>query len=99
MELAPPTIAEAFGRCVERGATLVVVAPFFLSPGRHWQEDIPALADEAARAPRGEICNIGAHRVTSAHVGGDRFAREALHGARVRGRAGVRRLRGIEVWM
>tara|TARA_B100000683_G_scaffold264533_1_gene294208 strand:+ start:2989 stop:3456 length:468 start_codon:yes stop_codon:yes gene_type:complete len=50
MELAPPTIAEAFGRCVERGATLVVVAPFFLSPGRHWQEDIPALVEEAAAA-------------------------------------------------
>jgi sirohydrochlorin ferrochelatase len=53
MELAPPTIAEAFGRCVERGATLVVVAPFFLSPGRHWQEDIPALVDEAAAAHPG----------------------------------------------
>ena len=54
MELAPPTIAEAFGRCVERGATLVVVAPFFLSPGRHWQEDIPALVDEAESALQAE---------------------------------------------
>lgn len=50
-------------------------------------------------APGGEIFNIGAHRVTSAHVGGDRFARASLHGARVRGRAGVRRVRGIKVWM
>ena len=24
------------------------VSPFFLSPGRHWQEDIPALTAEAA---------------------------------------------------
>ena len=53
MELAPPTIADAFERCVERGANVVVVAPFFLSPGRHWQEDIPRLVDEAAAAHPG----------------------------------------------
>ena len=61
MELAPPTIAEAFGRCVERGATLVVVAPFFLSPGRHWQEDIPALVDEAAQQHQPAQRVVGAH--------------------------------------
>ena len=30
------------------GATTVAVSPFFLSPGRHWQEDIPTLVKEAA---------------------------------------------------
>lgn len=48
MELAEPTIAAAFARCVERGATTVVVFPYFLLPGRHWYEDIPRLAAEAA---------------------------------------------------
>ena len=48
MELASPSIAEAFDRCVERGATRVVVSPFFLLPGRHWQQDIPQLAAAAA---------------------------------------------------
>lgn len=48
MELADPTIAMAFERCVEQGAELVVVFPYFLSPGRHWHEDIPRLAAEAA---------------------------------------------------
>ena len=48
MELAEPTIAQAFTRCVERGARTVVVFPYFLSPGRHWSEDIPRLALEAA---------------------------------------------------
>jgi sirohydrochlorin ferrochelatase len=48
MELAEPSIATAFRRCVERGATLVVVFPYLLSPGRHWKEDIPRLAAEAA---------------------------------------------------
>lgn len=48
MELAEPTIAQAFDRCIERGATEVVVFPYFLSPGRHWTEDIPHLAATAA---------------------------------------------------
>ena len=48
MELAEPSIATAFSRCVEQGATLVVVFPYFLGPGRHWSGDIPRLAAEAA---------------------------------------------------
>jgi sirohydrochlorin ferrochelatase len=48
MELAEPSIATAFARCVERGAKLVVVFPYFLGPGRHWNEDIPRLAADAA---------------------------------------------------
>ena len=48
MELAEPSIATAFDRCVDRGATRVAVAPYFLAPGRHWNEDIPRLAAEAA---------------------------------------------------
>ena len=48
MELAEPSIAAAFRRCVERGATTVVVFPYFLLPGRHWSDDIPRLAAAAA---------------------------------------------------
>jgi sirohydrochlorin ferrochelatase len=48
MELAEPSIATAFGRCVERGATTIVVFPYFLLPGRHWNEDIPRLTAAAA---------------------------------------------------
>lgn len=48
MEIAEPTIAQAYGRCVERGAKLLVVYPYFLGPGRHWHEDIPRLAQAAA---------------------------------------------------
>ena len=50
MELAEPSILSAFGRCVDRGAKMVVVFPYFLSPGRHWKEDIPSLTAKAARA-------------------------------------------------
>ncbi len=49
MELAEPTIAQAFARCVTRGATEVIVFPYFLSPGRHWTQDIPALVGAAAK--------------------------------------------------
>jgi sirohydrochlorin ferrochelatase len=49
MELAEPSLPSAFHRCVERGARLIVVHPYFLLPGRHWEEDIPRLAADAAR--------------------------------------------------
>jgi hypothetical protein len=48
MELAEPSIDTAFSRCVARGATTIVVFPYFLLPGRHWNEDIPRLAAAAA---------------------------------------------------
>src|SRR5687768_2139711 len=48
MELAEPSIATAYARCVERGATRVVVCPFFLGPGKHWTQDIPSLTAQAA---------------------------------------------------
>ena len=49
MELAEPSIATAFARCVERGASTVVVFPYFLLPGRHWNDDIPQLTAAAAK--------------------------------------------------
>ncbi|KAK1611195.1 hypothetical protein QYE76_034868 [Lolium multiflorum] len=49
MELAEPTIKEAFGKCVEQGASRIIVSPYFLSPGRHWKQDIPSLAAEASK--------------------------------------------------
>ncbi|RMH16644.1 MAG: cobalamin biosynthesis protein CbiX [Acidobacteria bacterium] len=49
MELAEPSIATAFDRCVARGARRVVVLPYFLLPGRHWTDDIPELTRRAAR--------------------------------------------------
>ncbi|MEX2214716.1 MAG: CbiX/SirB N-terminal domain-containing protein [Phycisphaeraceae bacterium] len=48
MELAQPTISQAFDRCVAQGATRVVVMPYFLLPGRHWSADIPSLTAAAA---------------------------------------------------
>jgi sirohydrochlorin ferrochelatase len=49
MELAEPSIDTAFSQCVARGAQTVVVFPYFLLPGRHWNDDIPQLTAAAAR--------------------------------------------------
>jgi sirohydrochlorin ferrochelatase len=53
MEIAEPSIATAFGRCVSQGARRVVVCPYFLGPGKHWTQDIPRLTADAAAAHPG----------------------------------------------
>jgi len=60
MELAEPSIATAFGRCIARGAKRVVVIPYFLLPGKHWKEDIPALTRAAAAGHPGVEFLVGA---------------------------------------
>jgi sirohydrochlorin ferrochelatase len=58
MELAEPSIPTAYARCVQRGATRIVVCPFFLGPGKHWTQDIPRITAEAARAFPGTIFHV-----------------------------------------
>ena len=53
MELAPPSIADAFATCVRQGAKRIVVHPYFLAPGRHSTSDIPQMVAEAAVAHPG----------------------------------------------
>lgn len=56
MEIASPSIRDAVALCVDDyGVDLVVVAPFFLSRGRHIQEDIPRLVREAEE----DVCRRG----------------------------------------
>jgi len=58
MELAEPSIATAYGRCVVRGATRVIVVPFFLGPGKHWTSDIPQLTAAAAQQHPGTLHHV-----------------------------------------
>ncbi|KAL4436131.1 hypothetical protein ABPG77_005579 [Micractinium sp. CCAP 211/92] len=58
MELAEPTIVQAVARCAAAGASRVIVAPYFLSRGRHVQHDIPELVAAAAAAHPGVECVI-----------------------------------------
>ncbi|KAK9925367.1 hypothetical protein M0R45_033691 [Rubus argutus] len=86
MELAEPSIQDAFNSCVEQGANRVIVSPFFLLPGRHWSQDIPSLTAEAAKehpavsymvtAPLGlhpQLVDVMNDRITHclSHVAGD----------------------------
>jgi len=48
MEIAQPSIALAIKECRDQGALSIVIAPYFLSKGRHIQDDIPALVKEAS---------------------------------------------------
>ena len=59
MELAEPSIAVAFDKCVAQGATFIIVHPYFLSPGRHSTTDIPNLV-----AAAGEKYPTVEHHVT-----------------------------------
>lgn len=72
MELAEPTIEQAFGRLVAAGAELVVVHPYFLLPGRHWDQDIPDLARAAA-----ERYNV--HHIVTAPLGIHRLMSTIMH--------------------
>ena len=48
LEIAEPDIAKGIEACVKKGATQIVVQPYFLGPGRHSTEDIPAQIERAA---------------------------------------------------
>ena len=48
MELAEPSIEQAFKTCIDKGATHITAHPYMLSPGRHAIRDIPNMVAEAA---------------------------------------------------
>jgi len=72
MELAEPTIEQAFARCVARGAWRVVVCPYFLGPGKHWTIDIPRLVAAAA------LSHPGVEYLVTAPLGVDDFILKLL---------------------
>ena len=49
MEIAEPTISQAFDECVARGAVHIVVHPYLLAPGKHSTVDIPNMVKDAAK--------------------------------------------------
>jgi len=49
MELASPTIGDAFDQLAADGMAHIIVVPYFLALGRHASEDIPRMCDAAAR--------------------------------------------------
>lgn len=60
LELAEPSIGDAIDAAVADGAARVLVLPYFLHPGRHLLEDIPAIVDDAAARHGGvEVAMLG----------------------------------------
>jgi sirohydrochlorin ferrochelatase len=49
LELGQPDLSGAVARLVARGASHIVVIPYFLTLGMHMQRDLPRLAQDAAR--------------------------------------------------
>jgi len=49
LEIAQPDIAAGIDACAKRGATRIVVHPYFLGPGRHTTDDIPAQVERAGQ--------------------------------------------------
>ena len=48
LEIAEPSIDAGGALCAARGAELVILLPYFLSPGRHVVEDLTAARDRLA---------------------------------------------------
>jgi len=46
LELAETLIPDGIKKCIDDGATSVIVLPYFLNSGRHVIEDIPAIVNE-----------------------------------------------------
>ena len=47
LDIMHPSIPEGIDVCVEKGATQIIVLLNFLNAGRHVDEDIPCIVDEA----------------------------------------------------
>ena len=50
LELAEPSIPDAVDLALREGPHEILILPYFLTQGRHVQEDIPAILAEKARA-------------------------------------------------
>lgn len=53
LEQAAPDLAEAVGRLAARGASRVLVVPYFLTLGLHLQRDLPRIVADIARSESG----------------------------------------------
>ncbi|MFW2372208.1 MAG: sirohydrochlorin chelatase [Gammaproteobacteria bacterium] len=49
LELGEPLIPDGIKRCVERGATSVIVLPYFLNSGTHVVTDVPEIVNETQK--------------------------------------------------
>jgi sirohydrochlorin ferrochelatase len=60
LELAQPDLPTGGARCVARGATRVLMIPYFLSAGVHLRRDLTAARDDLSRRHPGIEFRLGA---------------------------------------
>ena len=53
LEQGTPDLAEAVRRLVERGASRILVVPYFLTLGLHLQRDLPRIVERLSRIQSG----------------------------------------------
>lgn len=63
LQLAEPSLEDAVARLVAGGVSAIAIHPFFLYPGAHVTEDVPAKAEELRRA------HPGVHITVTDHLG------------------------------
>ena len=49
LELAEPLIPDGIKRCVDRGASSIIVLPYFLNSGTHVVTDVPEIVNETQK--------------------------------------------------
>lgn len=58
LELAAPDLPAAAERLIARGANRIVVIPYFLTMGRHVEQDLPRIAETISKRHRGIAIEI-----------------------------------------
>jgi len=61
LELAETLIPDGIKKCVDDGATSIVVLPYFLNSGRHVVEDIPNIVEQARSHYQGVDIKVAQH--------------------------------------
>ncbi|HHY66770.1 MAG TPA: sirohydrochlorin cobaltochelatase [Alicyclobacillus sp.] len=61
LEITPPSIPEGIERCINQGASRVVIVPYFLHLGKHVLRDLPRIIEEAGRRHPGIQIGLGGH--------------------------------------
>jgi sirohydrochlorin ferrochelatase len=60
LDCAPPDLRAAVASVVDRGASRIVVVPFFLTLGIHLQRDLPGIVDELRNIHKGVAIEVTA---------------------------------------
>ena len=58
MELGDPSIPVSIERLIEQGCNHIFAYAFFLVPGKHLQEDIPAIIEQTLQNHQGVTCEV-----------------------------------------